>query len=88
MPTACLEDAGLWDHYIEARHREPRAAHEARRERAGISRDRRPAEQAHARGYPATSGRMGQKELEAFTPHPDKDLRRQHAVRRLRSVER
>ena len=24
------------------------------------------------KGYPATLGRMGQKDLEAFTPHPDK----------------
>ena len=43
-----LEDAGLWDHYIEARYRDRALRMKRDDERAGVSRDRRPAEQAHA----------------------------------------
>ena len=67
-----LEDAALWQHYIEARYKD-RAL--------GIKRDEngleyleiggKPSKRTR-RGYPATLGRMGQKDLEAFTPHPDK----------------
>jgi len=67
-----LEDAGLWDHYIEARHRD--RALRMKRDENGLEYLEiagRPSKRTR-RGYPATLGRMGQKDLEAFTPHPDK----------------
>ena len=68
-----LEDAGLWEHYIEARYRDRALRMKRDDEGAGVSRDRRPAEQAHAQAaIPPRLGRMGQKDLEAFKPHPDK----------------
>jgi predicted TIM-barrel fold metal-dependent hydrolase len=67
-----LEDAGLWDHYIEAKHRD--RALRIKRDENGLEYLEiagRPSKRTR-RGYPATLGRMGQKDLEAFTPHPDK----------------
>jgi len=67
-----LEDAGLWEHYIEARHRD--RALKMKRDENGLEYleiGGRPSKRTR-RGYPATLGRMGQKDLEAFTPHPDK----------------
>ena len=67
-----LEDAGLWDHYIEAKYRD--RALRLKRDENGLEYlevGGRPSKRTR-RGYPATLGRMGQKDLEAFTPHPDK----------------
>jgi predicted TIM-barrel fold metal-dependent hydrolase len=67
-----LEDAGLWDRYIEARYRD--RALRLKRDENGLEYLEiagRPSKRTR-RGYPATLGRMGQKDLEAFTPHPDK----------------
>jgi predicted TIM-barrel fold metal-dependent hydrolase len=67
-----LEDAGLWDHYIEGKYRD--RALRMKRDENGLEYleiGGRPSRRTR-RGYPATLGRMGQKDLEAFTPHPDK----------------
>jgi predicted TIM-barrel fold metal-dependent hydrolase len=67
-----LEDAGLWDRYIEAKYRD--RALRMKRDADGLEYLEiagRPSKRTR-KGYPATLGRMGQKELEAFTPHPDK----------------
>jgi len=67
-----LEDAGLWDHYIEGKYRD--RALRMKRDENGLEYleiGGRPSKRTR-RGYPATLGRMGQKDLEAFTPHPDK----------------
>jgi predicted TIM-barrel fold metal-dependent hydrolase len=67
-----LEDAGLWDRYIEAKYKD--RAMRLRRDENGLEYleiGGSPSKRTR-RGYPATLGRMGQKELEAFTPHPDK----------------
>src|SRR3954447_19536971 len=67
-----LEDAGLWDHYIEAKYRD--RALRLKRDENGLEYleiGGRPSKRTR-RGYPATLGRMGEKDLEAFTPHPDK----------------
>lgn len=67
-----LEPADLWETYLEARHRD-RALR--------IGRDADGLEQLEIggapskmtrKGYPATLGRMGQTEVEAFRPHPDR----------------
>ena len=67
-----LEDAGLWDRYIEAKYRDH--ALRMKRDADGLEYleiGGRPSKRTR-KGYPATLGRMGQKELGAFTPHPDK----------------
>ena len=67
-----LEAPDLWDTYIEGRYRE--RAMRLRRDADGLEYleiDGKPSKMTR-KGYPATLGRMGQKELEAFTPHPDK----------------
>src|SRR5258705_9453104 len=67
-----LEDAGLWDHYIEARYRD--RALRLKRDADGLEYleiGGQPSKRTR-KGYPATLGRMGQKDLEAFKPHPDK----------------
>ena len=67
-----LEDADLWDHYIEARYRD--RALRLRRDADGLEYleiGGQPSKRTR-KGYPATLGRMGQKDLEAFKPHPDK----------------
>jgi predicted TIM-barrel fold metal-dependent hydrolase len=67
-----LEDASLWQHYIEARHKDRALC--MKRDENGLEYleiGGKPSKRTR-RGYPATLGRMGQKDLEAFTPHPDK----------------
>src|SRR5882724_1437034 len=67
-----LEDAGLWERYIEARYRD--RALKIKRDADGLEYleiGGVPSKRTR-RGYPATLGRMGQKDLEAFKPHPDK----------------
>ena len=67
-----LEDAGLWDHYIEAKYRD--RALRMKRDAQGLEYleiGGLPSKRTR-KGYPATLGRMGQKDLDAFTPHPDK----------------
>ena len=67
-----LEDAALWDHYIEAKYRE--RALRLKRDADGLEYLEiagRPSKRTR-KGYPATLGRMGQKDLDAFKPHPDK----------------
>jgi len=67
-----LEDAGLWDRYIEAKYRD--RALRMKRDADGLEYleiGGMPSKRTR-KGYPATLGRMGQKDLEAFTPHPDK----------------
>jgi predicted TIM-barrel fold metal-dependent hydrolase len=67
-----LEDAGLWDQYIEAKYKD--RALRIKRDESGLEYleiGGVPSKRTR-RGYPATLGRMGQKDLEAFTPHPDK----------------
>ena len=67
-----LEDASLWDRYIEAKYKE--RALRIKRDENGLEYleiGGVPSKRTR-RGYPATLGRMGQKDLEAFTPHPDK----------------
>ena len=67
-----LEDAALWQHYIEAKHKDRALC--IKRDENGLEYleiGGRPSKRTR-RGYPATLGRMGQKDLEAFTPHPDK----------------
>ena len=67
-----LEDAGLWDHYIEAKYRD--RALRMKRDAQGLEYleiGGLPSKRTR-KGYPATLGRMGQKDLEAFKPHPDK----------------
>src|SRR5262249_15758295 len=67
-----LEDAALWDNYIEPRYRD--RALRMKRDADGLEFleiDGRPSKRTR-KGYPATLGRMGQKDLDAFTPHPDK----------------
>ena len=67
-----LEDAGLWDRYIEAKYRD--RALRMKRDADGLEYLEiagRPSKRTR-KGYPATLGRMGQKDLETFTPHPDK----------------
>ena len=66
-----LEDAALWQHYIEAKHKDRALC--IKRDENGLEYleiGGRPSKRTR-RGYPATLGRMGQKDLEAFTPHPD-----------------
>ena len=67
-----LEDAGLWDRYIEARYRD--RALRMKRDADGLEYleiGGMPSKRTR-KGYPATLGRMGQKDLDAFKPHPDK----------------
>lgn len=67
-----LEDAGLWEQYIEVRHRD--RALRLKRDADGLEYleiGGLPSKRTR-KGYPATLGRMGQKDLEAFSPHPDK----------------
>jgi len=67
-----LEDAGLWEQYIEVRHRD--RALRLKRDADGLKYleiGGLPSKRTR-KGYPATLGRMGQKDLEAFSPHPDK----------------
>jgi len=67
-----LEDAGLWERYIEAKYRD--RAMRLARDAEGLEYleiDGKPSKRTR-KGYPATLGRMGQTELEAFVPHPDK----------------
>lgn len=67
-----LEPADLWENYIEAEFR-PRALRLAR-DAQGLEYleiGGQPSKMTR-KGYPATLGRMGQKELEAFKPAPDK----------------
>jgi predicted TIM-barrel fold metal-dependent hydrolase len=67
-----LEPADLWENYIEAKYRD-RALRIARDENGleyleigGV-----PSKKTR-RGYPATLGRMGERDLEVFKPSPDK----------------
>lgn len=67
-----LEPANLWEDYIEARYRD-RAMRIARDE-AGLEYleiGGVPSKMTR-KGYPATLGRMGERDLEAFRPSPDK----------------
>jgi uncharacterized protein len=67
-----LEDAGLWEQYIEPRYRD--RALRLKRDADGLEYleiGGAPSKRTR-KGYPATLGRMGQKDLEAFSPHPDK----------------
>jgi predicted TIM-barrel fold metal-dependent hydrolase len=67
-----LEDAGLWDRYIEAKYRD--RALRMKRDADGLEYleiGGQPSKRTR-KGYPATLGRMGQKDLDAFKPHPDK----------------
>ena len=67
-----LEAADLWEQYIEARYRD--RALRIRRDENGLEYleiGGKPSKLTR-KGYPATLGRMGQKDLEAFKPHPDK----------------
>jgi predicted TIM-barrel fold metal-dependent hydrolase len=67
-----LEAADLWEEYMEARFRD--RAMRLRRDADGLEYleiDGKPSKRTR-KGYPATLGRMGEKELEAFKPHPDK----------------
>src|SRR5260370_31404369 len=67
-----LEDAGLWDRYIEARYRD--RSLRLKRDADGLEYleiGGQPSKRTR-KGYPATLGRMGQKDLDAFKPHPDK----------------
>src|SRR5262252_7772804 len=67
-----LEDASLWHHYIEAKYRDRALC--MKRDENGLEYleiGGKPSKRTR-RGYPATLGRMGQKDLEAFAPHPDK----------------
>lgn len=67
-----LEPAGLWEAYIEARYRDRalRIARDADEleylEIGGV-----PSKMTR-KGYPATLGRMGERDLDAFRPSPDK----------------
>jgi uncharacterized protein len=66
-----LEPGDLWDNYIEARYRD--RALRIKRDAEGLECleiGGRPSRMTRS-GYPATLGRMGQKELDAFKPHPD-----------------
>ena len=68
----CAGAAGLWDTYIEARYRD-RALRIAR-DADGLEYleiGGQPTKSTR-KGYPATLGRMGQKELDFFTPRPDR----------------
>lgn len=67
-----LEDARLWEDYIEARYRD--RALRLRRDTDGLEYleiGGAPSKMTR-KGYPATLGRMGQKELEEFAPRPDR----------------
>ncbi|HYM31772.1 MAG TPA: amidohydrolase family protein [Candidatus Cybelea sp.] len=67
-----LEAADLWENYIEQRYKG--RALRIRRDADGLEYleiGGQPSKMTR-RGYPATLGRMGQRELEAFKPHPDK----------------
>src|SRR5215468_5656313 len=67
-----LEDAALWQHYIEAKYKDRALC--IKRDENGLEYleiGGRPSKRTR-RGYPATLGRMGQKDLEAFAPHPEK----------------
>src|SRR3569833_678979 len=67
-----LEDAGLWDHYIEAKYRD--RALRLKRDENGLEYleiGGRPSKRTR-RGYPATLDRMGQKDDTANTPQPNK----------------
>ena len=67
-----LEDAGLWDRYIEAKYRD--RALRMKRDADGLEYleiGGVPSKRTR-NGYPATLGRMDQKDLDAFKPHPDK----------------
>jgi predicted TIM-barrel fold metal-dependent hydrolase len=67
-----LEPANLWDDFIEAKYRD-RALRIAR-DRDGLEYleiGGAPSKMTR-KGYPATLGRMGERELEVFTPSPDK----------------
>ena len=67
-----LEPANLWDDFIEAKYRD-RALRIAR-DRDGLEYleiSGAPSKMTR-KGYPATLGRMGERELEVFTPSPDK----------------
>jgi len=67
-----LEPGDLWDTYIEARYRD--RALRIKRDSDGLEYlevGGQPSKMTR-NGYPATLGRMGQKELDAFKPHPDK----------------
>lgn len=67
-----LEPADLWETYIEARYRD--RALRLRRDADGLEYleiGGQPSRMTR-KGYPATLGRMGERELEAFRPSPDK----------------
>ncbi len=67
-----LEPATLWDDFIEAKFRD--RAMRIARDRDGLEYleiGGQPSKMTR-KGYPATLGRMGERELEAFTPSPDK----------------
>lgn len=67
-----LEPGDLWDNYIEARYRD--RAMRIKRDEDGLEYleiGGQPSKMTR-KGYPATLGRMGQKELDAFQPDPDK----------------
>jgi predicted TIM-barrel fold metal-dependent hydrolase len=67
-----LEAPDLWENYVEARYRD--RALRLRRDDDGLEYleiGGAPSKMTR-KGYPATLGRMGQKELNTFKPHPDK----------------
>lgn len=67
-----LEPAGLWDDFIEAKYRD--RAMRIARDKDGLEYleiGGAPSKMTR-KGYPATLGRMGERELEAFTPSPEK----------------
>jgi predicted TIM-barrel fold metal-dependent hydrolase len=67
-----LEPAGLWDEFIEAKYRD--RAMRIARDKDGLEYleiNGAPSKMTR-KGYPATLGRMGERELEAFTPSPEK----------------
>jgi len=67
-----LEPAGLWDEFIEAKYRD--RAMRIARDSDGLEYleiGGAPSKMTR-KGYPATLGRMGERELEAFQPSPEK----------------
>ena len=78
-----LEDAGLWDHYIEAKYRD--RALRMKRDADGLEYleiGGMPSKRTR-KGYPATLGPHGPEGSRRLQAASRQDLRRQHAVRRL-----
>lgn len=67
-----LEPANLWEDYIEAKYRD--RALRLKQDEEGLEYleiNGKPS-QLTAHGFPATLGRMGDREMEDFQPHPDR----------------